>query len=98
MKAEYRSAKRRRIAAEKADSKKSLNEKNSSSDNNDNDDESDDNNITTSSEPFSKAPKFYEIKEGEEFNGPNVNKLDFCQNTRCVIKITYLNSECIYLK
>lgn len=72
LQAEYRSAKRRRIATEREERKKS--EKDS------HDDDSDD--LTVQSETAIKPPKFYEIKEGEEFFGSNSSKLNSNQNSR----------------
>lgn len=72
LKSEYRSAKRRRIAAEREDRKKSEKD---SSDGSDSDD-------GIPSEPTLKPPKFYEIKEGEEFAGPNSSRLNSLQNSR----------------
>lgn len=68
LKSEYRSAKRKRIATEREDRKKSENE-----------DNSDDSSVH--SEPTIKPPKFYEIKEGEEFIGSNSNQLNSVQNS-----------------
>lgn len=65
LKFEYRSAKKMRIASEREESKKS--EKDSYNDN-----ESD---SSMHNESKIKFPKFYEIKEGEEFVGSNSNPL-----------------------
>lgn len=73
MKSEYRSAKKRRIATEREERKKS--EKNNFNESNDDD-------SSIHSESAIKPPKFYEIKEGEEFVGSNNNKLNSTQNTR----------------
>jgi len=78
LKSEYRSAKRRRIATEREERKKS--EKDSNDDNDSND--SDDNDLSVQSERAIKPPKFYEIKEGEEFVGSNSNRLNLFQNSR----------------
>lgn len=69
MKSEYRSAKKRRIAAEREERKNS--EKNSD----------DDNFSDVDDEPTIKPPKFYEIKEGEEFVGLNSNRLESTNNS-----------------
>ncbi|XP_050529518.1 nucleolar protein 10 [Daktulosphaira vitifoliae] len=68
LKAEYRAAKRRRIAIEKEDHKISKNLENIYCH-----EGSDENNQILSQESLTKNPKFYEIREGEEFNGPNSN-------------------------
>jgi hypothetical protein len=75
LKSEYRSAKRKRIATERAERNKS--EKDSNDDN-----DSDDYDLSVQSEPAIKPPKFYEIKEGEEFVGSNRNTLNSVQNSR----------------
>ena len=75
LKSEYRSAKRRRIATEREERNKS--EKDSNDDN-----DSDENNFSVQNEPTIKPPKFYEIKEGEEFVGSNSNRLTSIQNSR----------------
>lgn len=69
MKSEYRSAKKRRIAAERDERKNA--EK-----------ISDDDNFSDDDEPIIKPPKFYEIKEGEEFVGLNSNRLESINNSR----------------
>lgn len=72
LKSEYRSAKRRRIATEREERK---NTEKDSNDENDSD-------SSTHSEPTIKPPKFYEIKEGEEFAGSNNNQVNSIQNSR----------------
>jgi hypothetical protein len=74
LKSEYRSAKRRRIASERQERKNT--EKESNYDNDSDDDSS------IRSEPTVKPPKFYEIKEGEEFIGSNNNCVNSIQNSR----------------
>lgn len=81
LKSEYRSAKRRRIAAEREERTKSRKES-------DDDNESDD---SINSEPTIKPPKFYEIKEGEEFVGPNGNRLNSVQDSG----YNFISSHCV---
>uniref|UniRef100_A0A2S2PPP6 Nucleolar protein 10 n=1 Tax=Schizaphis graminum TaxID=13262 RepID=A0A2S2PPP6_SCHGA len=85
LKSEYRSAKRRRIATEREERNKS--EKDSNDDN-----DSDDNDLSVQSEPAIKPPKFYEIKEGEEFVGSNRNTLNSIQNSSATLG-ERMNSE-----